>query len=49
VTFKGKILLEFSNIQSANFAMDISGLEKGVYLLKVELENGMEIKKLVKE
>jgi hypothetical protein len=46
---QGKILLEFSNVQSANSAMDISGLEKGVYLLKVELENGMEIKKLVKE
>jgi hypothetical protein len=47
---QGKILLEFSDVQATAFsAMDITGLEKGVYLLKVELENGMEIKKLVKE
>jgi hypothetical protein len=30
---QGKILLEFSNVQSANFAMDISGLEKGFYFI----------------
>jgi hypothetical protein len=45
----GKIVLELTELKSKDFEMDISTLAIGIYLMKMEWENGVEIRKLVKE
>jgi hypothetical protein len=45
----GKIVLELTELKSKDFEMDISTLANGIYLMKMEWENGVEMRKMVKE
>jgi hypothetical protein len=42
-------LLDSHNVESADFAMDISSRSRGIYLLKIETTAGIKTEKLIKE
>ncbi|HEY0046912.1 MAG TPA: T9SS type A sorting domain-containing protein, partial [Flavobacterium sp.] len=42
-------LLDSHNIDSVDFAMDISSRSRGIYLLKIETTAGIKTEKLIKE